>query len=86
MSFIELLFMSPYREFRKSSADTGTPACSAALPDVSGALARGTGFLARFLVAWPESTQGHRPYSDPLRQQSPTRCHGLAASVDLMPY
>lgn len=26
----------------------------------SGALARGTGFLARFLVAWPESTQGTR--------------------------
>lgn len=30
----------------------------------SGALARGTGFLARFLVAWPESTQGHRPFSE----------------------
>ena len=26
----------------------------------SGALARGSGFLARFLVAWPESTQGTR--------------------------
>lgn len=26
----------------------------------SGALARGTGFLARFLVAWPQSTQGMR--------------------------
>jgi len=26
----------------------------------SGVLARGTGFLARFLVAWPESTQGMR--------------------------
>ncbi|MDP4743749.1 MAG: DUF3987 domain-containing protein [Porticoccaceae bacterium] len=33
--------------------------------DRSGALARGTGFLARFLVAWPKSTQGHRPFSDP---------------------
>lgn len=31
----------------------------------SGALARGTGFFARFLVAWPESTQGQRPFSDP---------------------
>ncbi len=31
----------------------------------SGALARGTGFLARFLVAWPESTQGQRPFTDP---------------------
>lgn len=30
----------------------------------SGALARGTGFLARFLVAWPESTQGLRPFSE----------------------
>lgn len=31
----------------------------------SGGLARGTGFLARFLVAWPESTQGYRPFADP---------------------
>lgn len=30
----------------------------------SGALARGTGFLARFLVAWPESTQGFRQFSE----------------------
>lgn len=30
----------------------------------SGALARGTGFLARFLVAWPESTQGQRFFSE----------------------
>jgi putative DNA primase/helicase len=30
----------------------------------SGALARGTGFLARFLIAWPESTQGRRPFSE----------------------
>jgi putative DNA primase/helicase len=28
-------------------------------------LARGTGFLARFLVAWPESTQGQRFYEEP---------------------
>lgn len=33
--------------------------------DKTGALARGTGFLARFLVAWPESTQGFRPFTDP---------------------
>jgi putative DNA primase/helicase len=33
--------------------------------DKSGGLARGTGFLARFLVAWPESTQGFRPFTDP---------------------
>jgi len=30
----------------------------------SGGLARGTGFLARFLVAWPESTIGHRPFTE----------------------
>lgn len=30
----------------------------------SGGLARGTGFLSRFLVAWPESTQGHRPFTE----------------------
>lgn len=30
----------------------------------SGALARGTGFLARFLIAWPESTQGQRPFTE----------------------
>ncbi len=33
--------------------------------DKSAGLARGTGFLARFLVAWPESTQGTRMFSDP---------------------
>lgn len=31
----------------------------------SGGLARGTGFFARFLLAWPESTQGYRPFKDP---------------------
>ncbi len=30
----------------------------------SGDLARGTGFLARFLIAKPESTQGYRPFSE----------------------
>ena len=30
----------------------------------SGVLARGTGFLARFLVAWPESTQGKRKFTE----------------------
>jgi hypothetical protein len=32
--------------------------------DKTGALARGTGFLARFLVAWPQSTQGFRPFTE----------------------
>lgn len=31
----------------------------------SGKLARGSGFLARFLVAWPRSTQGTRTFTDP---------------------
>ncbi len=30
----------------------------------SGTLARGCGFLARFLIAWPESTQGSRPFTE----------------------
>lgn len=32
--------------------------------DRSGGLARGTGFLARFLVSWPTSTQGYRPFTE----------------------
>jgi putative DNA primase/helicase len=32
--------------------------------DRSGGLARGTGFMARFLIACPESTQGYRPFSE----------------------
>jgi hypothetical protein len=32
--------------------------------DQSKGLARGIGFLARFLIAWPESTQGFRPFSE----------------------
>lgn len=30
----------------------------------TGELARGTGFMARFFVAWPESTQGFRPFAE----------------------
>ncbi len=33
--------------------------------DKSGVLARGTGFLARFLIAWPDSTQGYRLFTEP---------------------
>lgn len=36
----------------------------------SGTLARGTGFLARFLIAWPESTQGMRQI-DPAAPDGP---------------
>lgn len=32
--------------------------------DRSQGLARGTGFLARFLIAWPESTQGQRQFKE----------------------
>ena len=32
----------------------------------TGTLARGSGFLARFLIAWPESTQGERLFREPL--------------------
>jgi putative DNA primase/helicase len=32
--------------------------------DKTGELARGTGFFARFLIAWPESTQGQRPFTE----------------------
>ena len=31
----------------------------------AGTLARGSGFMARFLLAWPESTQGTRLYREP---------------------
>lgn len=40
----------------------------------SGQLARGTGFLARFLLAMPESTQGTRQFREP-----PTKWPALAA-------
>lgn len=33
--------------------------------DKNGSLARGSGYMARFLICWPRSTQGHRPFSDP---------------------
>jgi len=36
--------------------------------DKSAGLARGTGFLARFLVAWPRSTQGTRLFKEPPNQ------------------
>lgn len=32
--------------------------------DRTGTLARGTGWMARFLLAWPESTQGRRMYAE----------------------
>ena len=38
------------------------PEALRAFMERAGALPRGSGFLARFLIAWPASTQGHRPY------------------------
>ena len=32
--------------------------------DSTKGLARGTGFLARFLISWPKSTQGFRPFTE----------------------
>jgi putative DNA primase/helicase len=40
----------------------------------SGTLARGNGFLARFLLAWPQSTQGMRPFTE-----APTNWPNLGA-------
>jgi len=42
--------------------------------DKHGALARGNGFLARFLITWPESTQGSRLMAD-----APDNWPGLSA-------
>ncbi len=36
--------------------------------DQSKGLARGTGFIARFLIAWPDSTMGTRFYSPPVAE------------------
>lgn len=47
--------------------------------DSSKGLARGTGFLARFLVSWPASTQGMRPFTE-----APASWPALAAFNDRM--
>lgn len=39
----------------------------------NGTVARGSGFLARFLVTWPESTQGSRQYKPPGAMPALTR-------------
>lgn len=39
-------------------------------------LARGMGFFARFLIAWPESTQGSRPYCEAPAMPAVTRFNG----------
>ncbi len=39
-------------------------------------LARGMGFFARFLIAWPESTQGSRPYCEATAMPAVLRFNG----------
>jgi putative DNA primase/helicase len=52
----------------------------------TGQLARGTGFLSRFLVAWPESTQGHRPFTDaPANWPHLAAFHRRTAAILAMP-
>ena len=41
------------------------PGTVLAFLDALKGLARGIGFLARFMIAWPESTQGERMFKDP---------------------
>jgi len=51
----------------RCASNNGNPSASGDLTeffDRSGGLARGTGFLARFYISWPESTQGFRPFTD----------------------
>jgi len=49
-------------------------------------LARGTGFLARFLVAWPASTQGTRLFIEaPTHWPALSRFHGRIAELLTMP-
>src|SRR5262249_54651007 len=43
--------------------------------DKSKGLARNSGWLARFLLAWPRSTQGNRRYSAPPAQPQLARFH-----------
>ena len=53
------------RDVRLSVSLQVQPGALKVFLDKHGALARGNGFLARFLIAWPESTQGFRLMTDP---------------------
>jgi putative DNA primase/helicase len=52
------------RNVRLTMALAVQPETIRAFLDSSKGLARGIGFLARFLIAWPESTQGKRKFKD----------------------
>jgi putative DNA primase/helicase len=54
------------RNARLSMSLSIQPAAILAFLRKAGDIARGSGFLARFLIAWPESTQGFRDYEEPL--------------------
>ena len=49
----------------------------------TGTLARGTGFFARFLFAWPESTQGTRAFTEPPRNRPALTAFHYRVSVIL---
>jgi putative DNA primase/helicase len=52
----------------------------------NGTVARGSGFLARFLVTWPESTQGSRQYKPPGAMPALTRLqHIMRDLLDTAP-
>ncbi len=53
------------RNARLSMSLSIQPAAILAFLRKAGDIARGSGFLARFLIAWPESTQGDRDYIEP---------------------
>lgn len=53
------------RNARLTAALMAQPAALARFMEASGELSRGTGFLARFLMSEPESTQGTRLYRTP---------------------
>jgi hypothetical protein len=67
----------------RGAADDGLqiqePTLRSFFDKISGALARGTGFLARFLVAWPESTQGTRQIHRSPRRTGRTWPHSIGA-------
>ncbi len=56
------------RAVRVTCGLAAQPEAVRAFIESSRKLARGTGFLARFLVAWPDSTQGTRFFKEPPRE------------------
>jgi putative DNA primase/helicase len=63
------------------------PAAITAFVNEAGGLARGMGFIARFMCAWPTSTQGTRIYRDPPAAWPALSAYtdGLIALLDTRP-